>query len=77
MNVQRAERTAGRLGQNIERSKKATGCPCCAGHKVCDCNTLEAVCPEVAADFDTEQNGVSAAQVTSSTKYHQVSVVVR
>ena len=55
--------------------KKATGCPCCAGHKVCDCNSLEAVCPEVAANFDTEQNGVSAAQVTSSTntKYRWLS----
>jgi len=47
--------------------KKATGCPFCVGHKVCNCNSLEAVCPEIAADFDTEQNGVSAAQVTSST----------
>ena len=51
--------------------KKATGCPFCIGRKVCDCNSLEAVCPEIAADFDIQRNGVSAAQVTSSagTKY--------
>ncbi len=47
--------------------KKATGCPFCVGRKVCDCNSLEAVCPEIAADFDIQKNGVSAAQVTSST----------
>jgi len=46
--------------------RKATGCPFCVGHKVCDCNSLEAVCPDITADFDTEQNGVSPAQVTSS-----------
>jgi len=27
---------------------------------------LETVCPDVAADFDAEQNGVSLAEVTSS-----------
>ncbi len=47
--------------------KKATGCPFCVGRKVCGCNSLEAVCPEIAADFDIQRNGVSAAQVTSST----------
>ena len=46
--------------------KKQTGCPCCAGQKVCECNSLETVCPDVAADFDVEKNGVSAAEVTSS-----------
>ncbi|DBA90889.1 TPA: hypothetical protein ACH3X2_004259 [Trebouxia sp. C0005] len=45
---------------------KARGCPFCAGHKVCECNSLETVCPDIAADFDTQKNGVSAAEVTSS-----------
>ena len=48
-------------------SKRPTGCPYCAGQKVCECNSLETVCPDIAADFDVEQNGVSAAEVTSST----------
>jgi hypothetical protein len=52
-----------------------TGCPCCAGRKLCECNSLETVCPDVAADFDVEKNGVTAAQVTSSahTKYSWLS----
>ncbi|DBA66521.1 TPA: hypothetical protein ACH3X2_002491 [Trebouxia sp. C0005] len=53
--------------KNRNSHKKASGCPFCVGRKVCDCNSLEAVCPEIAADFDTQRNGVSAAQVTSST----------
>ena len=47
--------------------KRARGCPCCVGHKLCECNSLETVSPDVAADFDTEKNGVSPAEVTSST----------
>ena len=45
---------------------KASGCPCCVGRKLCQCNSLKTVCPDVAADFDTEKNGVSPAEVTSS-----------
>ncbi|DBA68634.1 TPA: hypothetical protein ACH3X2_013571 [Trebouxia sp. C0005] len=47
--------------------KLKAGCPFCAGQKVCECNALETVCPDIAADFDIEQNGVSPAEVTSST----------
>ena len=43
------------------------GCPCCVGLKLCECNSLETVCPDIAADFDTQKNGVSPAEVTSST----------
>ena len=46
--------------------KNPSGCPCCAGQKLCDCNSLETVCPDIAADFDIEKNGVTAAEVTSS-----------
>ena len=55
--------------------KNSTGCPCCAGHQLCECNCLKTVCPSIAADFDVEKNGVSAAQVTSSasTKYSWLS----
>ena len=55
--------------------RKPTGCPCCAGHQLCECNSLETVCPNIAADFDVEKNGVTAAEVTSSagTKYSWLS----
>ena len=46
--------------------RRATGCPCCSGRSVCECNSLETVYPEVAADFDVEQNGLAPDQVTSS-----------
>ncbi len=46
--------------------KQARGCPCFVGQKLCECNSLETVCPDVAADFDAEKNGVSTAEVTSS-----------
>jgi len=47
-------------------AKIATGCPFCASRMLCECNSLQTVCPDVAADFDVKKNGVSAAQVTSS-----------
>ncbi|DBA89156.1 TPA: hypothetical protein ACH3X1_016317 [Trebouxia sp. C0004] len=47
--------------------KRQSGCPYCASQELCECNSLETVCPDVAADFDVEKNGVSAAEVTSST----------
>ncbi len=55
--------------------KIASGCPFCAGHKVCECNSLDTIYPDVAADFDTQNNGISAAEVTSSThtKYRWLS----
>jgi hypothetical protein len=46
--------------------KRVTGCPFCAGKMLCECNSLETVCPDIAADFDSQTNGVSAAEVTSS-----------
>ncbi len=52
---------------NQRNGKIARGCPCCVGHKLCECNSLETVCPDVAADFDAEKNGVSSAEVTSAT----------
>ena len=46
--------------------KMSAGCPYCAGHQICECNSLETVCAAIAADFDVEKNGVSAAEVTSA-----------
>ncbi|DBA98602.1 TPA: hypothetical protein ACH3X1_014396 [Trebouxia sp. C0004] len=48
--------------------KMLAGCPCCYGHQLCECNSLETVCPDVAADFDVEKNGATAAEVTSATR---------
>ncbi len=53
---------------NRTSEKKASGCPFCAGKNLCQCNSLETVCPDVAADFDIKKNGVSPAEVTSSTR---------
>ncbi len=47
--------------------KNPTGCPCCVGQKLCECNSLQSVYPDIAADFDIEKNGVTAAEVTTST----------
>ncbi len=52
--------------RNRTSRKNATGCPFCNGKKLCQCNSLESVCPDVAADFDIKRNGVSPAEVTSS-----------
>ncbi len=35
--------------------RKARGCPFCIGQKLCECNCVETVCPDVAADFDMLQ----------------------
>ena len=51
---------------NRTSPKMPTGCPCCAGRQLCECNCLESVCPDIAADFDVQKNGVTAAEVTSS-----------
>ena len=48
------------------RGKRPTGCPYCAGQDVCECNSLQTVCPYIAADFDVQRNRVTPAQVTFS-----------
>jgi len=53
---------------NRTSGKNATGCPFCAGRMLCECNSLQTVYPDVAADFDIKKNGVSPAEVTRSTQ---------
>ena len=66
------ERSKGKLhswqARPVDRTspKKLRGCPCCAGYQLCECNSLETVCPDIAADFDIRNNGVTAAEVTSA-----------
>ena len=76
VNVHKARCTAGRLFHSQTwQGRKARGCPFCPSEQLCECNSLETVCPDIAADFDTEKNGVSPAEVTSSaaTKYSWLS----
>ena len=37
------------------RSNKS-GCAVCAGHVACKCNSLQALCPDIAADWDNNKN---------------------
>ncbi|DBA98565.1 TPA: hypothetical protein ACH3X1_014368 [Trebouxia sp. C0004] len=46
--------------------KMLARCPCCVGLKLCECNSLETVYREIAADFDTAKNGMSPVHVTSA-----------
>ncbi len=67
VNVPKARCTAGRLRLPLgPYAVKPAGCACCAGQKLCECNSLETVCPDVAADFGIEENGDTAAEVTKS-----------
>ena len=43
-----------------------SSCPFCAGKKVCACNSLQTVYPEVAVDFDIKANQLTPDQVTRS-----------
>ena len=53
-------------GMHVHVIKLDTGCPCCSGRSVWKGNSLETVYPEVAADFDVENDGVTLDQVTSA-----------
>ncbi|KAL3147802.1 hypothetical protein ABBQ32_002530 [Trebouxia sp. C0010 RCD-2024] len=33
-----------------------TGCPCCAGLAACECNSLQALYPDIAAEWDHDRN---------------------
>ena len=47
------------------RAKKGKGCPVCAGHSACVCNSLESLFPSVAAEFDVERNGFAPSEITA------------
>ena len=66
---------AGRLHRYRMRAADRTlrrprGCPYCAGKKVCDCNSLAACEPTIAAEWDFARNEGTPADVTSQS--HQV-----
>ena len=39
------------------RCKLGTGCPFCSGRQICECKSLAALRPELAAEWDQEGNG--------------------
>ena len=53
----------------------ASGCPFCSHKQPCDCNSLQTLDPESAADFDIKANGLTPNQVTASSvvKYRWLS----
>ena len=41
---------------NNRTGPSKTGCPCCAGKAACKCNSLQALCPTIAAEWDHGKN---------------------
>ncbi|KAL3150115.1 hypothetical protein ABBQ38_013454 [Trebouxia sp. C0009 RCD-2024] len=48
-----------------DRVSKGQGCPMCDGKHVCRCNSLESLCPSIAAEFDVDKNGFAPAEVVA------------
>ncbi|KAL3143820.1 hypothetical protein ABBQ32_003647 [Trebouxia sp. C0010 RCD-2024] len=47
------------------RVGRGQGCPACAGHLVCVCNTLETIFPSIATELDVDKNGFAPSEVTA------------
>ena len=47
---------------------QGTGCPCCFGSKVCTCNSLQTLFPDVAAEWDYTKNEGTPSDTTARTK---------
>ena len=45
------------------------GCPMCAGRKACRCNSLQALCPDVAAEWDCSKNKGQPSDYTVSSNH--------
>ncbi len=50
----------------IGAGKRTTGCPYCAGHQVCKCNSLQTHYPMIASEWNSAKNDLTPAQVTST-----------
>ena len=46
---------------------QGTGCPCCFGSKVCTCNSLQTLFPDVAAEWDYTKNESTPSDTTART----------
>ena len=42
-----------------------SGCAVCAGLQACACNSLESLCPDIAAEFDVNKNGFAPSEITA------------
>ena len=47
------------------RISNGSGCAVCAGQQACVCNSLEALFPSIAAEFDVDKNGCAPFEVTA------------
>ena len=54
-------------GSRYGRSQ--TGCPCCAGHAVCKCNSLQALYPDIAEEWDYAKNQGQPSGYTASSHH--------
>ena len=41
------------------------GCAVCAGRQACVCNSLESLCPSIAAEFDVDKNVFGPSEITA------------
>ncbi len=53
------------IDQPANRTGLSTGCPCCSGHAVCKCNSLQTVAPVVAAEWYYLRNECSPADYSA------------
>ena len=47
------------------RIQRDSGCAVCFGQQACLCNSLEALVPSAAAEFDVEKNGFAPSQISA------------
>ena len=50
-------------------ARSKTGCPCCAGKAVCECNSLQALYPDIAAEWDHAKNESQLSKHTAGSSY--------
>ena len=46
-----------------------SGCPCCAGQVACQCNSLQALCPSIAVEWDHGKNEGQPSDYTASSSH--------
>ncbi|KAL3132809.1 hypothetical protein ABBQ38_006736 [Trebouxia sp. C0009 RCD-2024] len=54
---------------NSRTGGSTTGCPFCAGHAACRCNSLQALYPDIAAEWDHSKNEGQPSDITGSSTH--------
>ena len=49
--------------------RRQSGCPCCTGMKLCKCNLLQTLCPDVAAKWDHVKNAGTPDDYTAASHH--------